>query len=90
VFLRAIKTQALGIVRTHYREFLSPESEYENQEGYWQLIAENVAKALEDHSFLQASATDGKVSHSTCPLILMGLNTLSSPRHCLTTQPSKL
>ena len=88
-FLGALKTQALDIVRKHYRELLSPDSEYENQEGYWQLIAENVSKALKSHSFLQASASAKvTVGHLSSLLIPVDSSPISSPRCCLTTQPS--
>jgi hypothetical protein len=60
-FLDALKTRASGIIRTHYKELLCPANEYENQEGYWQLISENVENALETQSFLHACSTDQNV-----------------------------
>ena len=59
-FLSAIKTHALCIIRTYYQEVLSTYDEYENQEGYWQSIAENVAESLKEQAFLYVN-TDQKV-----------------------------
>lgn len=53
--LEAIKTKATHKFRTYYREILCPEYEHENQEGYWELISENVENALRGQSFLWKS-----------------------------------
>lgn len=53
--LSSIKAAAVAKLRKYYRGILSPECEYENQEGYWQLIGDNVEDALRGQCFLWKS-----------------------------------
>jgi len=53
--LGAIKNKARDIFRAYYRETVCPEHEYENQEGLWRLVAENVENALGGQKFLWES-----------------------------------
>jgi hypothetical protein len=52
----------MGIFLTYYQEILCPEYNSENQEGYWELIAENVGNALRGRAFLWKSG-DRSVCH---------------------------